>query len=477
MRHLVNASVGFLSRAGSQLCLLAVTILSTRTLGLADFGAYAIASSIVIVSRTLYFVGAYEYLLKTPEYPELKGSCLVANLLFAVISCLVSVGFAMLAPWLFGGTVIRSLVLLLTPSLCLAALTAWFEALLLRRQRVRTYYGTMLTADIVASLATAWGFHLGYGVFALLLQTYVRLIVIAICYSRFISYAHGWRLARPGDVVTIVRWSWPRYTSAFLNYWSIYGADLLLGAFLTPAASGLYRASNRIVSAASDLFGQPLQTISQTRLSARSARSTSSGHEWLMLYATVASFAWAALAGLAAFSPTIVGSLLGKRWLPAVPIVIVLCAIKAVTLINAVATSYLTCENQQGFMLRIQTMVAILIVSVSAALALFGPLAVAVGVGAVLCGGAFTLGHRAAVLSGVSAAEFVKTIATALVPALAVLATVVLARPLGSPQSVASPVFATELLLSAAGGLLGLFLIRGSLLRVAVAFRSSEVGA
>ena len=131
----MSGAVGFASRGMVQVMLFGVTVVATRALSVAEFGAYALGSLLLVVARQLFYVGPYEYLLKAPDRAGLAGACLAANL----VQSLVLAGLLGLA---WGGArlfladpLVAQILGLLIPSLFLVALAAWYEALLLRRGR------------------------------------------------------------------------------------------------------------------------------------------------------------------------------------------------------------------------------------------------------------------------------------------------------------------------------------------------------
>jgi hypothetical protein len=65
-----SGSFGVVARASSQLGTLIVTLFSTRMLAIEEFGAFAIASALMVLSRNTFYVGSYEFLLKSQPVPD-----------------------------------------------------------------------------------------------------------------------------------------------------------------------------------------------------------------------------------------------------------------------------------------------------------------------------------------------------------------------------------------------------------------------
>lgn len=363
-----------------QLLLLGVTIVATQHLSVAAFGTYALASLFLILTRALFYVGPYEYQLKAQPEQGLSSACFWANIALACFSSLCLAAVYFIAPHVFATRDVSMLVALLTPSLFLIAATSWYEALLLRSMRVRRYYLSTLLGDTAGAAVAVVLLLDGLGVTSLVVQNYVRLFVLLTIYVFSLPERPKLRV-RVKQVWDVLRWSRARYAAVLLNFTSAYGADIVLGALLSPAATGFYRASSRIVSSLTDLFAQPLQKIAQTNLSARYVRSLEMGTSWLTMLSGVGTVAWASLLTLAFLAEDIVPFVLGDKWAPAVPIVIVFCIVKCFSLLDAVTTAFLVCHDRQATMLRVQVCVAVSVVVLAVVCAPLGATAVAAAVG------------------------------------------------------------------------------------------------
>lgn len=416
---LVSGSVGFASRGIVQVVLFGVTIVATRSLSIADFGAYALGSLFLVLARQLFYVGPYEYLLKAQAEDNLQGACLAANFVQAVVLAALLGGIWLASPWLFDSPDVGRILALLVPTVFLVALTAWYEAVLLREVRVRRYYATTLVGDTVGAVVAVAMLARGYGVTSLVAQAYARQVVMLVLFLTATrqppSAAAPWPL-----VVQVLRWSRARHAATLLNFTTSYGADLVLGVSLSPAATGLYRAANRIVSALTDLFAQPLQKIAQTNLSASFVRRYDMGTSWLTMLSGVGAIAWSGLLTLGFLARDLVPLALGAKWAPAVPIVVVFCVIKAFSLLDAVTTSFLVCHDRQRVMLWVQIASAVSVIVLGYVASAWGPQAVAIAVGLASTGMSLAYGAMVMRLSCADRGAVQDLLRTAAPPVLSV---------------------------------------------------------
>lgn len=414
---------GFTSRGIVQLLLLGVTIVATRKLSIADFGAYALGSLFLVLARQLFYIGPYEYMLMEREERGLLPACLLANMVQATWLAVVLGLLWLTAPLLFRSAEVGTILGMLVPSVFLVAATAWYEAVLLRAMRVRRYYASTLVGDTVGAAVAVLLLLRGHGVASLVMQTYVRLGVLMVLYALATRERPGlgcsWRQAWVG-AMPVLRWSRARHAAVLLNFATSNGADLVLGLLLSPSATGLYRAANRIVAALTELFAQPLQKIAQTNLSASWVRDRDMGTSWLTMLSGVGAIAWAALMTLAVLAQDLLPLVLGDKWAPAVPIVVVFCVVKAFSLLDAVTTSFLVCHDRQRSMLKVQAIAAVCVTVLGVSATPWGPAAVAIAVGVAASGMSMVYGAMVMRLSGADRSAINALLWTAAPPVAAV---------------------------------------------------------
>ncbi len=357
-----TAVIAMAARVSGQFAMVAVTLVATRHLGPADFGVFAIAGALVMLARTMLYTGPFEYLLKLPrdsDQPSGAGACLAATVLVALgwIALLLVLGLA--APFVFKGGGVAPVILALAPSVLLGALAAFAESLMLRSGAVRRYYAITVLAEVGAGLAAIALLVAGWGLWALVLQIYARTLLMALALG---ALGSPLALALPPRalVAEVLRWSASRFGSVLVTFLANYSGDLVLGVVLSPAASGLYRAANRMVTALADMFVQPAGMLALTTLAAERARGEGDGRPgtWPQLAGLFAVLGWPALALLALFAHRVVPLALGPAWAAAAPVVAVFCVARMAALVTAVATAELIVTDRQGKVLAVQTVAA-----------------------------------------------------------------------------------------------------------------------
>ena len=396
-----TAVIAMAARVSGQIAMVAVTLVATRQLTPADFGVFAIAGALVMLARTMLYTGPFEYLLKAPAEREgaVAGACLAANVLVASGWVLLLGALGLAAPELFKGGGVAPVILALAPSVLFAALAAFAESLMLRSGKVRRYYAITVAVEVGAGLAAMALLLGGWGLWALVAQIYVRLALLVFALG---GLGPRLALARPrrAEVADVLRWSASRFGSVLVGFLANYSGDLVLGVVFSPAASGLYRASNRMVTALADMFVQPAGMLAMTTLAAERARAggqapACEGGAWLRLAGLFAVLGWPALAVLALFAQRIVPLALGPAWSAAGPVVAVFCVARMAGLVTAVASAALVVGDRQGRVLAVQTAAAIATAGLTIFAAPFGAMGAALAATAVAVLAAAALGYAA----------------------------------------------------------------------------------
>lgn len=354
---IMTAITGLSVRAVNQVVIFGVTLVAAHFLVPEAFGIFAIASALIALIRTLMYTGAFEYLLKAPQEELAPSECLIINMVLASILSALLVALVPISRTVFGTSAVGHMLLLMSPSNLISAFAAWQESQILRAKRVRAYYAITAISEIIAGIGAVVLLVDHFGLIALVGQIYLRCFVLLISYLLFQKLA--WSQSLDGEkLVEIFKWSSARYGSTLVSFVSSYGADFFLGVLLSPAATGIYRASSRVVTAVSDIFSHPTQILGATIFSRYSARCETPEKIWPRIFGASAFLGWSALAGLAAIAERIAPVILGAKWTGTGLIIALLCAARALSLVDSVTVPLLVAFNRSHSVFKIQIFTA-----------------------------------------------------------------------------------------------------------------------
>ena len=382
------------ARASTQLFVVAVTLVATRYLSPADFGIFALATVFITFARTLLYTGPFEYLMKAPDLARTAAECLAATVLTAALAGILVLLLALGSMLVFGSTAVGWLMLILVPTTLMAALASWQEALILRAGWMRAYYLATIAIELASALAAIALLVSGWQLGALVAQVYCRMALAVLGYALLLR-PPALRTPRPAGVRRILRWSAARYGATLVGFLSNYSGDLILGALLSPAATGLFRASNRVVTAASDMFSQPAALLSRTALSHRFARGAPADGRWFAMFVGIAFIGWPALVAVALLGDLIAPVALGPAWAGAGLPIAILATARLWTMLTAVASALLVTYDRQRLVLRVQLVAAIGVALATIALARWGVVGAAIAALAATMTTSLWLAHAA----------------------------------------------------------------------------------
>jgi O-antigen/teichoic acid export membrane protein len=375
---IVAAITGLSVRAANQVVIFGVTLVAAHFLTPADFGIFAIASAAIALIRTLMYTGAFEYLLKAQPGEEYPTECLLINIALAFGLSAILLALAPAAKFAFGTPEVGRMLIFMAPSNLMSAFAAWQESQILRAKRIQAYYVITAVSEAVAGLG-AVGLLIGhFGLMALVGQIYLRVAVLFLSYL-VLQKPYWSRSIERHKLVDIFKWSSSRYGSTFVNFMASYGADFFLGAVLSPAATGIYRASNRVATAVADIFSHPTQILGAAIFSRFASHRQSPKDIWPRIAGASAFLGWSALAGLAAIADRAVPIILGAQWKGSGLIIAILCGARALSLLDAVTVPLLVAFDKSRSVFNIQLVTALCSVPLLWLAARFGVAATAGG--------------------------------------------------------------------------------------------------
>jgi O-antigen/teichoic acid export membrane protein len=320
---------GAVVRALTQLSGLALFGLGARTLGVADFGIFALAMVFTNIVQNFLYSGVYEFVMRSRPEDRVDHTALVLNMLISIAGASLSV----LVGWLISGRMgqpeIFKIAAAMAPSALICGTTAWHEAQVLRRRRFNLYYSNWVITEYVSAAVGAVLLLKGGGLYSLVVYRYLQQSLMFVGYTLFgpVSYLGPVRVA---DMRRILAFAGPIYGSRLLSSISNYGADLVVGILLGPAATGLYRMASRIVASLSEAILQPLRLLTWTRAAAVRGSFVKMSLKLLPLLQIASLFLWPTAVLVSYAAPDILRIALGARWTAATPIIVTLFLARSV---------------------------------------------------------------------------------------------------------------------------------------------------
>ena len=337
--------IGVGSRMAVQIIAFAQIMIAARFIDIAGFGTYTLGWACCVIFVSLVYTGFYQALLRSPEFETERhtGFWSMAAIGGGGTAIMAAVGVALLG----SDVTLAAVFLSLAPLALLRALVAWNELHLIRDRCVRivSIYGLM---SEVAALVVTWVcLTEGQGLFALVYGRYTALAVefgFALVASRSLP---AFRFA--GDAFGRLRLTaFPLWGTSAMGMSANYGADLILGAFMNTTEVGAFRGGARISQTAADLVFQPMTTIAWSRMSQyeKTGRHGELGSVWLDNMGFGALLLWPILVAFGVLAQDLVVFLFDETWLPAAPVIVILCLSRGVGFLAVLLEPSMVCQDK-----------------------------------------------------------------------------------------------------------------------------------
>jgi O-antigen/teichoic acid export membrane protein len=345
--------IGVITRVGGQITAFLLVLVASHHLDLTEFGTYALAWAIIVIANTHVFSGLYHAVLRLDDVR--KEADTLFWMIFAVggIGTAISAGIGYIAGGL--GSPVGFALISMSPIPLIFTLTSWNEALLVQAGRIRGATIYVFAAELVGFGVAIYGFSLEFGIFSLILSRLVwagtGLMITSLLVRRLPRLHFDRDVARSS-----LRSAFPIWGSVNVTMFSNYGGDLVLAAFLNPAAVGAYRGGARIANTAGDVLLQPLTMMSWSRF----ARLEASGDQKLIRQAWVENMAvsnalvWPLLGGVTLMAPAIVATLFDAKWGAAAGVVAILSMARAFLSIGNLLEPTMVCLERSKLQLYIR---------------------------------------------------------------------------------------------------------------------------
>ena len=317
--------VGALVSGGTQyfnllFALLKLVILS-RILTPADFGAFAIALSLVWIVLPVRIFGTIEYIVSKDDFDiEDSKKCRFITYFSSISIALIYIFFAPVLAILFGSSDLHVLLPIVASSFFVTMLTLQAQAIMRREMRfvelsIARLCGGLTETALAMSFAFSGfgGLSLGYGFIAGTIAT--ALVIIA--FEHRVSIFD----IRVSGLAKILKFGAFRTMGAVLDSVGQSGAPLLLGLMTNTSSVGFFNRGQRLV----DVFRQGVETstalVTEAWFASTSrADPAQSAERYTKVCKIALDVSWPFYVFLFFTAPTIVPLLLGDQWLFSVPI-------------------------------------------------------------------------------------------------------------------------------------------------------------
>lgn len=301
-----------------------VFVILARLLGAEAFGLLAMASAFVILSEFLVRESLSEYLIADPDPTDAHFNA-VFWLLAALGAALTLALLLLAAPisWFYEQSEVRGLIVALSPTVLMIALTAVPVTILRRELQFRTL-SLRAIAGVVAGGIVGIGMALtGFGVWSLAGQRLAQVGVNIVMAWTAVSWRPGLSTGHT-ETRQVLHFGGAVLGLRAAELAGTQTPSVIVGATLGPAALGYFSISWRLVEIASFLIVTPLRMAAQPAFAAMTRHGGQAAHLLTDISRLTGLAAFPAFLGLAVLSGPVLRLVFGAQWSDAAPVLAVL---------------------------------------------------------------------------------------------------------------------------------------------------------
>lgn len=323
-------------QVGSQAVRLLVTLLLARLLAPSDFGLMAMSLVVIGFVELFKDLGTVQALVGARQLsPALVDSVFVLNGLVGLAAFAVIYAVAPAMARMYAQPELTSILRVMALTLIIASVGLAKRALLQRDLR----FGRLAIIDLVAGLSQGLVAVVlaaaGFAVWSLVAAT----IASATATTGLLWFSSDWRprlIFQWQQIKPIAQFSLSMSGSQILSYLISQADRLLIGVFLGDVALGLYSVARRLLETVLGFVTAPVMKVLYPALASIQSDNKQIGLLYTRACGTITLVTLPLLTGLAMLAAPFVLVVLGAKWAPAIPVLMILAV---PTIIQCLATT------------------------------------------------------------------------------------------------------------------------------------------
>ncbi len=328
---------------------LIVFIAAARILGPAEFGLFALVSACAILVLRMSEFGWAQYIMSWHGDSTVpRQVLLIAMVSGAVFAALGSAVGMTLPVFGFSGQT-SHLIVLFSIWVMLATTSSAQKGIMIWQDRLKSSAASEITGEVVATAVALAALFSGFGVLSLVFGrlTFQSVHLIVSFSATRLSPKFGLKGAHLRQMLTF---SGQLFVSRMIVNIRLYAATFIIGGFLGPASVGYYRAAERLVGAVSEVVFVPTEVLAWSLF--RKARDLAGGRldgfqaQANQFFRVLCALAVPVFIWLTVMGQDVIHIVLGPEWLPALPVVAILAASRAMMLPGLATEAILSLAGQ-----------------------------------------------------------------------------------------------------------------------------------
>ncbi|MFN3523116.1 MAG: oligosaccharide flippase family protein [Phenylobacterium sp.] len=337
------------SRVWAQIAGGVLFLATSVRIGPAEFGEFAIATSIFGALSVFVGQGTYEYVIKARESDNAAPTVFFVNLLTASLASVLAIVVGLAIPHIVHSESIGRMLMLLIPAFYLLSMNTLMESVIMKHGEIKKVAVASLVTETVALGVALTALMSGAGVLALVFQRITREGVIMLSYA--VTSRWSPRIAFHFDeAAKALAFARNIIATRFIGLGSVAAVDVLIGAGLGTADAGLFRLVSRLLTMASDVLFQPFRAMMWVSLPPLQHDRAAFGRTSLQLLEVFGVGFFALMAGAALIAGPVFPLVFDPEWHNAASIVLILAVARLVGIPAYLCEVVFALQNRTGTM-------------------------------------------------------------------------------------------------------------------------------
>ncbi|MGJ5620580.1 lipopolysaccharide biosynthesis protein [Sulfitobacter sp. MF3-043] len=319
-----------------------------RLLGVEAFGLLAMAAAFVLFSEFLVRESISDILLTHEELsPDRLNSVFwLLAVLGGVLTALLFLGAGPVA-WFYGEALAGDLLVGLSPTVMMIALTAVPVAILRREMLFRVLALRAVVGAVIGGIVGITMALSGYGVWALVGQRLATTATNIVMAWGAVSWRPAFSISRD-HIREVLKFGHRIIGLRAAELAAVQSPAVIIGALMGPTQAGFYAIAWRVVEITSFLLITPFRTVAQPAFGAMAREGGEASSLLIDLMRLTGFAAFPAFAGLAVLSEPILVLLFGQKWIPAAPVLSLMSIFGMYLCIEKVQQTFCLAAGQAG---------------------------------------------------------------------------------------------------------------------------------
>lgn len=315
----------FAERIGAQGVNLIVSIVLARILAPEDYGAVALITIFITICNVFIENGFGTALIQNKDADDLDfSSVFYCNMLMSIVLYIIIFCISPLIAKFYGMAELTLMLRILGISILIAGLKSVQNAYVSRKMIFKKFFISTSVGTIGSAIVGIWMAYHGYGVWSLVAQQLINTTVDTIMLWITVRWRPIWAFSFE-RLKKLFKFGWKMLCSALIEtvYNELYG--LTIGKIYVPEQLGYYNRANQFPNLiATNIDG----SISSVMLPALANEQENKEKVKSMMRRTIKTSSFLLfpmMVGLAVVAEPLIRLILTDKWLPAVPLMQLLC--------------------------------------------------------------------------------------------------------------------------------------------------------